>query len=86
MNISKEELRESILNLSGFMGLQTKYHAQLNEIGFTLSQVVENLVYDMFLHQAMIYDNQSPEYLKAYNDLVAYVNELHKYCFVEFKK
>jgi hypothetical protein len=86
MNISKEELRESILNLSGFMGLQMTYHALLTEIGLTIPEVVKNLVYDMFVRQAMICDNQSPEYLKAYNDLVAYVSELHENGFVKFIK
>jgi hypothetical protein len=85
MEITKKELHESILTISRFIGSETTYHNLINSIGVTMPELVKIIIYDMFVNEAMICDNQSPEYLQALNNLHAYTSELKLIGFVSFK-
>jgi hypothetical protein len=83
MENTKEQLRTSIILISDHIGAKN-YRTMLETIGYTMPELVKNIVYDMFL--ANLNDNNCPlSILNQYRTIQEYAKELNQNGFVEFK-
>ena len=85
MQSSKEQVKESIVVVSDYLGLLNPYKIMLNSIGFTIPEVVKSLSYDMFLAKFDL--NSCPLNIYAHYCVIhEYATELSQNGHVEFSK
>jgi hypothetical protein len=82
---SKEQLKDSIIAISEYIGADKSYKAMFTSVGYTMPEIVKSLVYDMFLCK---FDQTTcPLNLYAYYSIVfEYAQELNQNGFVEYSK
>ena len=84
MENTKEQLKQSIILVSEHIGAKN-YRTMLETIGYTIPELVKNLVYDMFI--ANFNNNNCPlSIYHQYKMIQEYAQELNQNGFVEYKK
>jgi hypothetical protein len=85
MTCDKQKLKGAIFILAKTIGKENSYSSLMDTIGYTLPELVKNLVYDLFLNK-FDYRSCEDETYKAYMLILEYGTELKDKGFVDFKK
>ncbi len=85
MTCNKQKVKDAILILAKSIGKENPYSSLINTVGYTLPELVKNLVYDLFTNK-FDYRSCKDNVYKAYLLVLEYSTELNEKGFVDFKK
>lgn len=85
MTCNKQKVKDAVIILAKTIGNENSYSSLVDTIGYTLPELVKNLVYDLFLNK-FDYRSCDDETYKSYLLILEYGTELKDKGFVDFQK